>query len=137
MSNASQAREVTNMPLTRGLILIAMPPKFTTAELRSKVGHVVEDVKYMVYMMHKAGFLHRSKVGSDYEYALSDKGRAYADRAWQLLVALDLVENNQYEPKLTELENVRGAVSTFIDIVRAGNMSDAALYDLEVAVWRR
>lgn len=33
-----------------------------------------------------------------YEYTISPKGREYADKAWNLLVALDLIENCDYKP---------------------------------------
>lgn len=39
----------------------------------------------------------KSTRGIEYEYMLSEKGRKIADMAWHLLVALDLIENCDYQ----------------------------------------
>lgn len=36
-----------------------------------------------------------------YQYTMSPKGRQYADKAWNLLVALDLIESCEYKPART------------------------------------
>lgn len=37
-----------------------------------------------------------------YEYTISPKGRIYADKAWNLLVSLDLIENCDYQQKVAQ-----------------------------------